>query len=215
MAFRREQEKTMKLIAKAVGPWPMNTYLLVSEQTHMAAIVDPGADAEFILEMARGLRVDKILLTHGHRDHTGALAKVRKATGATVYIHPADGKIFRVKFDLPLADGQIIDIGSENIRTIHTPGHTPGETCFDLGDGHVLVGDALFVNGPGATQDPESFAETMRNMQAIFFAWPDKTVFYPGHGSSGKIGDERPAFEAFVRKGWPPNLHGDVAWRQP
>ncbi len=204
----------MKLLTKAVGPWPMNTYLVVCEKTNTGAIVDPGADARAILEMAQGVHVDKILLTHGHRDHTGALAKVRKATGAPVYVHPADGKAFKVKYDLPLANGQTLEIGRERIRSLHTPGHTPGASCFDLGDGRVLVGDALFVNGPGATQSPERFAETMRNMQAIFFSWPDETIFYPGHGPSGRIGDERPAFEAFVKKGWPPDLHGDVAWRQ-
>ncbi len=204
----------MELLTKAVGPWPMNTYLIVCEATGAAAIVDPGADAESILDMARGVRVDKILLTHGHRDHTSALAKVRKATKATVYIHPADGEAFKVNYDVALADGQVIGIGSESLRVIHTPGHTPGATCFNLGDGRVLVGDALFVNGPGATRNPERFAETMRNMQAIFFAWPDETIFYPGHGSSGKIGDERPAFEAFVGDGWPPDLHGDVTWRR-
>jgi glyoxylase-like metal-dependent hydrolase (beta-lactamase superfamily II) len=193
----------------------MNTYLLLCEKTNTAAIVDPGADAKAILEMARGVRVGMILLTHGHRDHTGALAKVRKATGAPVCIHPADAEAFKVKYDLPLADGQTIEIGCEYIHAIHTPGHTPGATCFDLGDGRVLVGDALFVNGPGATQSPERFAETMRNMKTRFFSWPDETIFYPGHGPSGRIGDERPAFEAFVKKGWPPDLHGDVTWRQP
>jgi len=205
---------TMELLTKAVGPWPMNTYLIVCEATGAAAIVDPGADAESILDMARGVRVDKILLTHGHRDHTSALAKVRKATKATVYIHPADGEAFKVNYDVALADGQVIGIGSESLRVIHTPGHTPGASCFDLGDGRVLVGDAIFVNGPGATQSPERFTETMRTMRAVFFAWPDETIFYPGHGSSGKIGDERPAFEAFIRDGWPPDLHGDVTWRR-
>ena len=67
---------TIKLLTKAVGPWPMNTYLIVCEQTMASAIVDPGAEAKSILELAQGTHVEKILLTHGHRDHTEALAKV-------------------------------------------------------------------------------------------------------------------------------------------
>ncbi len=115
-------------------------------------------------------------------------------------------------YDVPLADGDVIPVGNLRLKIIHTPGHTPGATCFDLGDGRILVGDALFVGGPGATETPQAFALTMQTMQAIFFTWPEDTMFYPGHGASGRIGQERPAFEAFVRRGWPAELCGDVTW---
>jgi glyoxylase-like metal-dependent hydrolase (beta-lactamase superfamily II) len=88
-------------------------------------------------------------------------------------------------------------------------------TCLDLGDGRVLVGDTVFVGGPGKTWSAEEFALTMKTMQEIVFAWPDDTRFYPGHGPSGRIGDERPSFEAFIRAGWSPELFGDVTWSQP
>jgi glyoxylase-like metal-dependent hydrolase (beta-lactamase superfamily II) len=86
-------------------------------------------------------------------------------------------------------------------------------TCFDLGDKRVLVGDTVFVGGPGKTWSPEDFTLTMRTMQEIVFAWPDDTEFYPGHGPSGVIGEERSDFEAFLRRGWSDDLHGDVTWK--
>ena len=202
-----------KLRIKQVGPWPMNTYLIVCEETGASVIVDPGADADEILENARGTKVEKILLTHAHADHVGALEEVKAATGVLVYLHPADAEAFSVPYDIPLADGDVIPVGNLRLQVIHTPGHTPGATCFDLGDRRVIVGDALFVGGPGATSDPEAFLLTMQNMQKNFFTWPDDTIFYPGHGPSGHIGDERSAFETFVKRGWSPDLCGDVTWK--
>lgn len=201
-----------KLIKEEVGPWPMNTYLILDQESNASAIVDPGAEADKILKLVEGTRVEKILITHGHFDHVDALEEVKAATRAPVYLHPAEAEKFGVKYDLPLSPDQIVTLGNLRIRTIHTPGHTPGMTCLDLGDGRIIVGDTIFVGGPGKTWSPEEFETTMRTMQEIVFQWPDETVFYPGHGPSGKIGDERPVFESFVQRGWPDGLHGDVTW---
>jgi hydroxyacylglutathione hydrolase len=203
----------VKLLHKEVGPWPMNTYLIVCQQTGHSAIVDPGADADLILDLAAGTQVDKILITHGHFDHVDALQPIKEATGAPVYLHPADAAQFNLEYDIPLNDGMIIAIGEIQVGAIHTPGHTPGITCFDLLDGRVLVGDTIFVGGPGKTWSAEDFLTSMQTMQKIIFAWPDHTTFYPGHGPAGKIGDERPAFEAFMRRGWPEGLCDDVTWK--
>jgi glyoxylase-like metal-dependent hydrolase (beta-lactamase superfamily II) len=152
------------------------------------------------------------LLTHAHGDHVGALDEIKAATGVPVYLHLADAEAFSVSYDIPLADGDVISVGYLSLKVIHTPGHTPGATCFDLGDGRIIVGDALFVGGPGATQTPDAFALTMQNMQNIFFTWSDDTHFYPGHGPSGRIGDERLAFNAYVERGWPADLWGNITW---
>jgi hydroxyacylglutathione hydrolase len=201
-----------KLLHKEVGPWPMNTYAVIDDGTNTSAIIDPGAEAETILAMVEATQVSKILITHGHFDHVEALDAVKSATGASVYMHPADAEQFELEYDFPLAHNQIIEIGNLRLRAIHAPGHTPGMTCLDLGDGRILVGDTIFVGGPGKTWSPEEFTTTMRTMQEIVFAWPDETVFYPGHGPSGVIGEERSAFEAFVARGWPADLYGDVTW---
>ena len=203
-----------RLIIKEVGPWPMNAYLVVCEETQASVIVDPGADADTILSLAQGTQVQAILITHGHPDHIGALAEVKAATGSPIYLHPKDAEQFELAFDRHLQDGQVIPVGTLRMRAIHTPGHTPGMTCLDLGDGRILVGDTIFVGGPGKTWSAEDFAITMHTMQTIVFAWPDLTRFYPGHGPSGTIGEERPAFEAFIRRGWQPSLFGDVTWTE-
>ena len=196
----------------SVGPWPMNTYVLIDAATQTAAVIDPGADAATILALTGGAHVACILLTHAHPDHVGALAEVKQRTGAPVYLHPAEAVVFGVAYDRPLADGDQIALGESTLRCIHTPGHTPGMICFDLGDGRIVVGDTLFVGGPGRTGSAADFAMTMRTMQEIVFRWPDETAFFPGHGLSGKIGHERPAFAAFVEQGWPADLQGDVSW---
>ena len=201
-----------KLIQKAVGPWPMNTYAVICETTQTSAIIDPGADPEIILSLVEGTHVDKILLTHGHMDHVNALDAIKSSTGAPVYLHPADAERFGLKYDFPLADGDDITLGNLILKAIHTPGHTPGQICFNLGDGRIIVGDTIFVGGPGKTWSPEDFGNTMLTMQKIVFSWSDNTHFFPGHGPSGKIGVERPAFEAFTARGWPIDTFGDVTW---
>lgn len=203
---------TFLLKTLPVGPWPVNSYLLTCQQTSTCAVVDPGAQPEVILEALAGARVSQILITHGHEDHVGAIEALRLATGAPVYLHPADAEQFQLTFDLPLQGGAEIRVGDSLLQVVHAPGHTPGMCCFDLGDGRILVGDAVFVGGPGKTWSVKDFTRQMRTMREVVFAWPDETLFYPGHGSAGRIGEERPAFEGFLQRGWPPDLFGDVTW---
>ena len=88
----------LKLIVKAVGPWPMNTYLLIDQGTYTSAIVDPGAEAETILSLVEDTQVAAILITHGHADHVGALGEIKAGTNAPVYINQLDAEGFNLEF---------------------------------------------------------------------------------------------------------------------
>jgi hydroxyacylglutathione hydrolase len=208
----------LQLSKLSLGPWPMNGYIIHSLTTGEVAIVDPGAEPEKIMAEVAGHTCTSILITHGHHDHVGALKEIKAQTGAPVYLHPDDASQFSLDYDYPLFDGVKIDLGAEEITAIHTPGHTPGQTCFRLDPldyptgARILVGDTIFVGGPGHTNTAEEFTLTMDIMQRVVFTWPNRTHFYPGHGPSGLIGDERPAFNRFVIRGWPPDLCGDVTW---
>ena len=202
-----------------VGPWPMNCYLVRCSASGQVAIVDPGDEADRILAMASagsmpaGPEVCCILLTHGHPDHVGALDAVCQATQAPVGIHPADVEAAGLEADFPLLDGMEIEVGRERVRVLHLPGHTPGSVCLRL-DGQAIVGDAIFPGGPGHTPSPQALTQSLYSLGRIVFAWPDDTVLYPGHGPSTTVGAERRDFESFVASDRPPDLFGDVTWRQ-
>lgn len=205
---------TLTLIKQTVGPWPMNAYVLICPDTQESAIVDPGAEPERLLGLLSGTAIKCILITHADPDHIGALEAVKTATSAPVYLHPQEVPASGVRYDKPLIDGGSLQLGFTTIRTIHTPGHTPGMITFDIGGDRMLVGDTLFVNGPGRTRSHEDFITTLATLNRIVFRWPDHTQFFPGHGDSGTIGFERSRYKAFLASGWKPGLFGDIAWEE-
>ena len=150
----------MKIKSMQVGELATNCYFLIDETTNTAAIIDPGDQADDILEAVRveGVKVEYILLTHGHYDHIGAVAQLHEALPQTkVYLHKADsrGTGFHV---VPLADqvadlkyysdGDTLTLGSLAIHVIHTPGHTPGGVTLQVEDA-LFTGDTLFQGSCG------------------------------------------------------------------
>ena len=195
-----------------LGPWPMNSYIVSSPDSQTCVIVDPGAEPGKILAAVSGKNTVGILVTHAHPDHIGAIVEVKSATGAPVYAHPTESSALTINIDSPLSNGDFITVGDGKLTAIHTPGHTPGMMCFDIGDDRILVGDTVFVGGPGRTWSAADFSMTMRTMQKIVFRWPDQTRFFPGHGPAGIIGAERSEFQAFLKKDWSQGVYGDITW---
>lgn len=205
---------SLPLILKSasVGPWPMNSYAVICPETRQSLLIDPGAEPDTLLQMLADSTPTGIVVTHGHLDHVDVLDEMKARLGVPVSMHPGDAPLAHLEADVWLADGDAIPVGSYALRVIHTPGHTPGMVSLMLSDQRVIVGDTIFQGGPGRTWAPYYFNMTLATLQNIVFRWPDETVCFPGHGPSFRLGDERPAFEAFLRRPHPAELYGDVSW---
>jgi glyoxylase-like metal-dependent hydrolase (beta-lactamase superfamily II) len=185
-----------------VGPMDNNVFVLRCTATGEAVLVDAANEADRILDLARGLGVGKVLTTHGHWDHIQAVPQVRDA-GYRVAVSAVDAGMLPA-YDEVLEDDVGIDVGRLRLRTILTPGHTPGSMCFSLEGAPLLFsGDTLFPGGPGNTdRDPERFATILRSIEERIFPLGDPTQVLPGHGADTTIGTERPHFQEWVDRGW-------------
>jgi glyoxylase-like metal-dependent hydrolase (beta-lactamase superfamily II) len=183
-----------------VGDMENNVYVLECPETHESLIVDGCFEPDSILNAAEGTTVVGILQTHGHHDHVQALPRIVRELGVPVFAHPGDD--YPVPVDGELADGDVVGFGAREALAIHTPGHTPGGTCFLVGR-HLISGDTLFPGGPGATRgDAQAFAQLIAAIENKLFALPDDTAVYPGHGADTTIGKERPHVDEWKQRGW-------------
>lgn len=202
----------MKFMVVPVTPYQQNCTLMWCEKSHKGAVVDPGGDLDRLEEVIekQGIKLEKILVTHGHLDHVGAVAKLAKEKHL-----PIEGPQQEDKFwidQLPqsaaslgfppseafepdrwLEDGDTVTVGEEQLEVRHCPGHTPGHVIFFHRPTRVaIVGDVLFQGSIGRTDFPrgdyQTLIDSIRNR-----LWPlgDDVQFVPGHGPFSTFGAER------------------------
>ena len=197
------QDERAEITKVVVGPIANNVFFLRCRRTGDALMVDAANEAERLLALCRELDVGRVLTTHGHWDHIGAAPAVREA-GFQVGIGSADTPMLP-GYDFTIEDGDTLEVGDLRVHAIHTPGHTPGSTCFRVEGSPVLFsGDTLFPGGPGNTfGNAEDFATIIGSIdQLLFAALPDDTIVMPGHGDDTTIGTERPHLQEWIDRGW-------------
>jgi hydroxyacylglutathione hydrolase len=195
-----------------VGPLQTNCSIIADESTGQALVVDPGDEAERIARAITRMGATAIALlhTHAHFDHISGTAELAGLTGAPIRLHAADRALYDrleeqaglfglsagppLPPDAPIDDGEVIRFGTSSLRAIHTPGHTPGSTCFLLeGTQPVLFsGDTLFRRSIGRTDlrggDTQAILASIRGK---LFSLPGATPVVCGHGPGTTIDEER------------------------
>jgi glyoxylase-like metal-dependent hydrolase (beta-lactamase superfamily II) len=194
-----------------------NCFVVGCEETHAAAVIDPGDETDRILQTLAesNLKIKCIINTHGHFDHVAGNRKMKEATGADLLIHPLDVPILSSLSasaaawglsaedspppDRTVEEGDTISFGTICFKVIHTPGHTPGGISLHVDD-VVFVGDTLFAGSIGRTDFPggdyETLISSIRNK--LFILGDDVRVFC-GHGPETLISREKQQrFNPFV-----------------
>ena len=202
----------------SVPPLGCNCSILGDPVTKQAIVVDPGGAHEQILTQVRdlGLTVVSILHTHAHFDHFLASGEMKKATGATLCLHPADRPLWNLlevqcrMFGVPyvpvpepeywLSDEEKIVLGGLSGMAVHTPGHSPGSMCFSFQTENLLLaGDTLFRGSIGRTDLwGGDFSAIERSIRERLYSLPDQTHVVTGHGPETQIGFER-QYNPFIR----------------
>lgn len=185
----------MRIITVPTGQLQENCYLLYLLDRPDAVLIDPGDEPDKIKQALNGRKVAAVLLTHGHFDHTGALAAF---PGVPIYMHEADQHMLSqkrfvagdIQMDMEprpaptdfVADGDTLQIAGLTFEVLHTPGHTQGSVCYQCGT-HLFTGDTLFDGDYGRTDLPGGSMEDMRRSLARLLKLHGLHA-YPGHDRS-------------------------------
>ena len=190
----------LDIIRRVSGPFNLNTYVLACKNTREAIIIDPGGPAESLMALVKGkgLIPLRILNTHGHADPFFSTHFFKNEFPVPSCLHGDDDDFFRdpdvrektrkavglpppYPADVRLAHGDVIRFGETTLTVIHTPGHTPGSSCF-LCEGHLFTGDAIFVGEAGRTDLPGgNLPLLIDSIKTRIMPLDKKTMIHPGH----------------------------------
>ena len=173
-----------------LGPMENFIYLIHDHATNRAAVVDPAWDVPRVLALAekKGMQITDILLTHSHNDHINGINEVLEKYDAQLHLMKAEAQFWEGCSGMPTQHhgGDTIALGETSIKTLHTPGHTPGSACYHVGN-DLITGDTLFVFGCGRCDmrggDPEQMYVTLQHMADRL---PADTLIRPGHNYAEK-----------------------------
>jgi glyoxylase-like metal-dependent hydrolase (beta-lactamase superfamily II) len=187
----------LKIHTLALGMYQTNTYIIHEENSKSCCVIDPGYQANTILEKldALGLTVDAILLTHGHFDHVGAVKDLAADTDCRVFLCADDTQLPPMFTARPLyytdtyGEGSVLNVAGLYIHVLHTPGHTPGSVCL-LVDHAIFSGDTLFAGSCGRTDIGGDWVAIQRSLKRLAAIDADFNV-YPGHGESTTLAQEK------------------------
>ncbi len=204
-----------------VGVFQENCYVLASVAGGDVVVIDPGDEADTILDGLRdeGLTARLVINTHGHADHIGGNAAVIDAGGGELLIHAADAamltdpmrnlsaflgdEVASPPATRTLTDGEELAVPGIRLRVVHTPGHTPGGICLVTGDDAaplIFSGDTLFAGSVGRVDLPGgSWDQEMQSIESRLLPLPAAARVFPGHGPATTLAEER-ARNPFVRE---------------
>jgi hydroxyacylglutathione hydrolase len=194
-----------------VGVLRCNCIILGDETTSEAIVVDPGENVPEILTRlaARKLVLKQIIITHAHIDHVGGAVRLKRATGAPIFLNQHDLPqlaMMEVQAgwlgvetpevappDASAEDGVKVGLPNLSAEVLHTPGHTEGSICLYLEPQQLLIaGDTLFAGSIGRTDLPGGDGrKILRSIRDRLLTLPDQTTVIPGHGSNTTIAEER------------------------
>lgn len=189
----------IKIKCYPYGMFEENTYLISDNATGHKAVIDPGFFSDRVAaDIGDPASLKYLLLTHGHRDHLGAVSEYQSNYKYAVFIAPeTDLGIMNERNspdpDRTLKGGEVIDLGQTEIKVIATPGHTAGGVCFCT-DKEIFTGDTLFNMSVGRTDLETGDWNTLVNsIQNKLYTLDEDLIVYPGHGESTTIGAEKKA----------------------
>ena len=199
-----------------VGPLDSNCFIVWDDQIKQGVVIDSGDDADKILNRIKelGIEIKAILVTHGHFDHVGAVAPLKRELNVEFLAHKDDlffiedgenaARRWGVMIEQPpkpdrfIKDGDTIEVGNYELEVLHTPGHSPGGVSF-LHNRMVFGGDTLFQSSIGRTDFRKgSFEELEKSIKTRLYTLPDDTIVYTGHGPTTTIGEEK-RYNLFVK----------------